>query len=358
MSDLIVALQKIIEVKEHPNADRLDVAVVLGWEVATQKGNVQSGDIVLYVPPDALIPRSLAEQWGVAPYLSFKSGSNMGRVRAARIRSYVSYGFTVPAHKLGIEAEIGEDLKEHFGIEKYEPPERLDAGLQEKDNPLFHQYTDIQRIENYPEDLIVGEEVVATEKIHGTNSRVGLVSDLNSETEEHEFVLMIGSHKHRRKFEEGSLYYVPIRLLGEAKLKAALQKVLTDRGILKGSAILFGEVYGAGVQKGYPYETTREASFRVFDLAVNGVYVNHDVLLDFCQENDIQVVPELFRGSYDYGAMKQLSQGNSTLGKHIREGIVVKPVVERYARIGAVYRRTIYKFINPEYELKDNPDSH
>jgi hypothetical protein len=51
--------------------------------------------------------------------------------------------------------------------------------------------------------------------------------------------------------------------------------------------------------------------------------------------------------------MKDLSQGVSTLDSHIREGIVVKPIFERYAS-----RMAVYKFINPDYELKNNPDSH
>ena len=40
--------------------------------------------------------------------------------------------------------------------------------------PTFHEYTEIQNYYKYPDAIPVGTLVRVTEKIHGTNSRVGV----------------------------------------------------------------------------------------------------------------------------------------------------------------------------------------
>ena len=79
---------------------------------------------------------------------------------------------------------MGTDVREHYGIGKYRPPVKFHAGDSEAAHPLFHRYTDIENLRNFPEVFADGEEVVVTEKIHGTNSRIGYV----------EGSLLAGSH--------------------------------------------------------------------------------------------------------------------------------------------------------------------
>ena len=85
-SDLIVEACKIAEIKKHPNADKLELAVIKGWETAVPKGKYKAGDVVIYVPPDAVLPQELSNKWGVTPYLSKQ------RVKAIRLRGEMSFG--------------------------------------------------------------------------------------------------------------------------------------------------------------------------------------------------------------------------------------------------------------------------
>ena len=81
------------------------------------------------------------------------------------------------------------NVAEYYECIKYEPPQELTQGNMEREHPLFARYTDIENIKNFPDIFQEGEEVVITEKIHGTNSRVGLLKG--------EFVA--GSHRSQRK---------------------------------------------------------------------------------------------------------------------------------------------------------------
>ena len=65
-------------------------------------------------------------------------------------------------------------------------------------HPWFPKYTDIEHYANYPTAIADGEEVVITEKIHGTNTRCGLVL-VAAEDGVPQWTWMAGSHDVRRK---------------------------------------------------------------------------------------------------------------------------------------------------------------
>jgi RNA ligase (TIGR02306 family) len=56
-----VPLTQILEIKEHPNADRLEIAVVYGFEVVVGKGSYKTGDTVIYIPIDSILPQDLED---------------------------------------------------------------------------------------------------------------------------------------------------------------------------------------------------------------------------------------------------------------------------------------------------------
>ena len=63
-------------------------------------------------------------------------------------------------------------------------PVRPFAGDAAEDHPLFQRYTDIEDFRNFPDALQPGETVVMTEKVHGTNARVGIVQGVNERLDE------------------------------------------------------------------------------------------------------------------------------------------------------------------------------
>lgn len=155
---VVVDVVEVESVASHPNADRLEVAIIKGWQVVVPKGEYVPGDKVVYFPPDVIVPQEWSDQFGVTKYLS------NGRVRCARLRGEPSFGFVVRAES-GVS--VGTDMVGIYGVTKYEPPIRPTAGDAEREHPMFPPYTDVENLRNFPDVFEPGEPVSVTEKIHG-----------------------------------------------------------------------------------------------------------------------------------------------------------------------------------------------
>ena len=202
MSTLVVEVCQVKEVYPHPNADALEFVTIKGWPVIVQKAiGLKAGDRVVYFPPDSVLPPELADRLGIAKYLSPLPREIDGtrkpglRVRAARLRGQASYG-TID-HDVDPSWEVGRDVKDHYGVTKFEPPVRPTDGESLPAIPSFHRYTEIENLRNFPDVLRAGEEVVITEKLHGKNCRLGLVRVDDEQGER--FELAAGSNEVRRR---------------------------------------------------------------------------------------------------------------------------------------------------------------
>ncbi|MDQ2731421.1 MAG: RNA ligase (ATP), partial [Armatimonadota bacterium] len=167
MSTLIVEISRIEKIFEHPNADALELAHIKGWQCVIPKGKYSPGDLVTYVPVDSVLPVELSDRVGITKYLS------NGRVRCARLRGEPSFGVILDRENSAWDE--GRDVADYYGITKYEPPVRISMEDAETPHPLLQRYTDIENLRNFPDVLREGEEVVVTEKIHGTNCKVGII---------------------------------------------------------------------------------------------------------------------------------------------------------------------------------------
>ena len=329
MSTLIVEVSRIEKVLAHGNADALELAHIKGWQCVIPKDRYRPGDLVTYVPIDAVIPPEHSDRWGITKYLS------NGRVRCARLRGEPSFGVIVEREDPSWEE--GRDVQDFYGITKYLPPIKIQAGDAEVPHPLFVEYTDVENLRNFPDVLAEGEPVSVTEKLHGTNCRLGLI----------EGEWMAGSMSVRRKRpEEGadSLYWRPMGLPG-------VQPLLESLGRTHRQVILYGEVFGSKVQN-LNYGQTGAQGFRAFDVLADGKYLDTNAFEAVCAQHGVETVPVLYRGPYDLATVKALSEGPTTLGAdHIREGVVVKPVVERTdPKVG----RVCLKYIGDPYLFAKN----
>ena len=339
MSQLVVRPVRISEVKEHPNADALELAMIEGslYQVVVKKGWCQSGDVRLYVPLDAVIPVEVSDRWGVTKYLS------KGRVRAARLRGETSYGFLTDVEEVDSESgprtpEMNEDVAHLYGITKYEEPMTLN-GEQAPLIDAFHRYTEIENRHSFPDVIEEGEEVVVTEKVHGTNVRLGHVLGEDGP------MLVCGSHNLRIERGRNSTYEMPLSMACVETLLTSFEPRIED-GKAVDEVILFGETYGPGVQKGFTYGVDK-SEFRAFDIAVDGEYLNWDAFIELCDRFGVPVVPVLYRGPFDAGVVGEMLTGPTTLeGDHIREGVVIRPVVERFNQHTD---RTILKWKSDDY---------
>ena len=225
---------------------------------------------------------------------------------------------------------------------KFYPPVKTRAGDAETDHPHFFAYTDIENMRSYPTVIGDGEEVVATEKIHGTNCRVGFVREGDRDTAV--MVPLAGSRTVRRRAPppdqwRHNTYWLPHTNDGVARLFHDLYAA----GIA--SCTLYGEVFGKGVQS-YTYGMSG-LRFRAFDLSINGRYVDYEQYRAYCEKYGIEMAPLVYRGPFSLARIKAVSDGPSLVGgAHGREGVVVRPVVERE---DPAVGRVILKYVGDGY---------
>jgi RNA ligase (TIGR02306 family) len=369
-SSTIAQVLEIEDLRPHPDADRLELATLGGWQIVCGKGLYQNGDRVVYVTPDSLITEDLADLLGVRQHLSSvknsdgsfvtdDNGNTMLRVRQAKLRGEPSFGTTIPkdivwslsSEHCDIDTlDIGTNLAYELGILKYEPAMRSSAGDAEVDHPLFPKYTSIENLRNFPNVLKEGELVNITEKIHGTNCRVGLI----------EGEWMAGSHGLRRQDPAKNLhkdsdiekvlearaantYWHPLSLESVRNLLIELASYGHQQ------VVLYGEIYG-NVQKKYNYGIKNGIGFRAFDLLVDGRYAFPETCFELCQKHGVETVPIFQTMPYNYKSIvetvENIANSSTLSSEHPMEGVVIKPLEERTERsVG----RVIFKYISNKY---------
>lgn len=96
---------------------------------------------------------------------------------------------------------------------------------------------------------------------------------------------------------------------------------------------LYGEGYGAGIQKGGGLYR-KDKSFVLFDVKVGNVFLKRDAVADVASKLGLQIAPVVGRGTL-HDAVKLVKEGfNSTWGPFLAEGIIARPAVELDNRFG------------------------
>ena len=387
MSELKVKVQRIHEIIEHPNADRMELAIIGGsggWQCCVQKGAHAAGDLVIYFPVDSILPADLeAKIFGP----DAKVKLSKGRVKTIKLRGAISqglavgldtlYGYSISYNK----PQLGEDLTKVLGVTKWEPPAAGSPGsgarraTPRNTNPNFHKYTDIGHLRNYPEAL-AGETILGYEKIHGTNFRAGYVPYVpysRWEKLKHNVMGWILGVKPRWQFVYGS-HNVQLQHKRNRNTGFYHDKMPSDpyeraveqyrlREILQPGEVVYGEIYGHGIQKNYSYGCgPGEIGMVVIDVQQVGPgkgnrYLDSVELVMWCNENQLDFPPIVYSGPFDMKRIEQACQGPSVLSstQKVREGVVIRPVKEAAGHMG----RMIFKVLNPDYLMaKDNTEYH
>jgi hypothetical protein len=153
---------------------------------------------------------------------------------------------------------------------------------------------------------------VYTEKIDGTNIRIGW----DGET------VKIGG-----RTDNAQLH---IDLIDELNRLFPVDKF---RDIYpKAKMTLYGEGYGAGIQKGGKYRPDK--SFVLFDVLINEFWLSRENVSDIAEKLSILTVPIIGSGTI-FDMLDIVKTGMKSLwGDFIAEGIVARPEVELWARNG------------------------
>jgi hypothetical protein len=102
---------------------------------------------------------------------------------------------------------------------------------------------------------------------------------------------------------------------------------------------LYGEGYGRKIQSGGAY-IPDGVSFILFDVDIEGIWLKRDSVEDIAKTFGIDVVPIVGVGTIDEAVEFVKTKPNSTIGTAKMEGVVCRPQVELFDRMG---RRLIVK---------------
>lgn len=331
----LVTYRTIKEILPIEKADRLEIAMVDGWQVVVGKGEFKVGDLAVYCEVDSILPiRPEFEFLRSSSYKKFEDGTEGFRLRTIKLRGAVSQGLLINMGKLpylnGTEAP--ECLQELLNVTKYERPVKgiALAGDVKGPFPDFIRKTDQERIQNlsdYPERY-KGYQWEVTEKIDGTSCTVYYKDgDIG-----------VCSRNLELKETENNVYW---NMVKESKVI----NVLLD---LKRNLAVQGEICGPGIQ-GNPLKLEK-LEFFIFDIydIDKHCYLTPVQRLVICHDFMLTHVPVLeFR--YTLDSVKEIvdySKGNSRLGTNeVREGLVWKLAMENCPVVS-------FKAINNEYLLK------
>ena len=367
---------RINEIKEIPGADNIEQGVIGGWNAIIKKGEYKVDDLVVVATTDAVIPVELSDAMSVTNYL--RKGQ---RVRTVKLRGVYSECLIIPLSHVpykGTRNEYfeGRDMMEAMKIFKYEPPAvqiQLASGrkIRHSQNPNFHVYYKFPNLKNVSGMFSSEDEVEISRKIHGTNARYGIVKKtklsfwdkvkkflrLADEYIDYEFVY--GSHNVEKGSDSQGFYDTDVWRTVAEKYKIRemlwqLFKQTKDAFDIEDGLVIYGEIYGPGIQKNYDYGLN-ELKYVGFDVTINGQYC--DTKRSFMIQNmlGLDYVPVLYYGKWSQEIQDSFVFNNFIEGTKVpHEGIVIKAIDGD--------RHKVAKVINPDYliygEKHNVGDSH
>ena len=334
-----VNIVRVEEVLPAPKSDSLGIVYIGGYQCVVRKDAYKAGDLAVYLQPDSIAPQTkqFSFLWDDVPPQDVIP-ERKRRITVRRFRGNWSEGLLLPLSDFPELSSMteGDDVAAILGVKHYEEPDQTYVlGTQGRKLNLWQRILkyfgfgpkpfgpkdgpgvyDVESVKNYPRALAEGEEVIATEKIHGSNARYYFDGKQ----------FWVGSHKKWWKDKTNIWWRV-----------AEKNPWIEEFCRLNPKHTLRGEV--TPTQPGYQYGNTPEEQFFAFDVQLpDGSYVDKNRLVlngTFPLLNSImKTVPVVYSGPYDAAKLKALAEGKSLVqdAKHIREGIVISSAVERTVR--------------------------
>lgn len=341
----LASLQRITEIKLIQDADKIECAVVLGWNCVVKKGEFKVGDLIVYIEADSMLPFN--------PWTGEDLTEKPLRLKTVRMKKQLSQGLVLSASipKLAnlTRVEDGLDITEVLGITKYEPPPLGPAlaGVARGNFPSFLIKTDETRIQScpgvlsrYPDDLFA-----LTEKIDGTSTTY------YSHVVEGEESPIFGACSRNLDLLPGES--VQWKVAEKSKIAEAL--AITREKWNSGVSVQ-GELAGPNIQGNkLGLKEVEFFAFNLFDIKKRE-FIPHGPFMEWCSVHGIRHVPVLKENlrisEHTVESLVTLVTVKSQINPEVWiEGGVFRPLKEKYdPDLG----RLSFKCINPEWLLKYN----
>lgn len=361
----LASIQEIVNIRPIEGADRIELATINNWNVVVAKDvGHKIGNKVVYCEIDSFLP--IEPEFEFLRKSSYKKmGDKEGfRLKTIRLKGQYSQGLIIPLddaidvmkrrngevyHEM---LEMGKDVTELLGIEKYEPPIPANLGGKVKGNfPSFLRKTDEERVQNltkeYEEYKNSNKSWYIAEKLDGSsstfyfnNNDFGVCSRNLDLSRPEPFVpgqTILCNDGVERPVEENTFWKVARELNIEEKLKS-----------LNKNIALQGELIGEGIQKNpYGIKGHTVRFFNAFDID-KYEYLTLEDFTSLIKELELETVPLLdidFKLPETIDELIKLADGKSVLNnKTTREGLVIRS-----------HDRTIsFKAISNKFLLKED----
>jgi RNA ligase len=360
----LASIQKIVNIEPIPDADAIEKATVLGWEVViAKKDNLKINDLVCYIEVDSIVPPK--------PEFEFLKERKY-RIRTIKLRKQISQGLILPLNILPSKKyNEGDDVTDIIGVKKYDPQadaeEKLAKEVANRTNnrikkfmmqypwyrrlflkpkkggwPKFISKTDEDRIQLFPDICNKEANTIfgVTEKIDGQSGTWFLLKK-----EKYNFL----GFKFGNSFEFGvcsrnlhlpkendSSYWCIAR---KYNIRKVLERLIGDNQFVA----IQGEIIGPGIQAN-KYKVS-EYEMYAFNLIFPDKKIDTKTAAFILEEWGIKFVPVLdnnFKLKPSIHENVDYAKGKSILVDGLREGVVCRNYEKNLS----------FKIVNPEFLLK------
>ena len=328
---MLASIQKIEELCKIENAEFLESAKILGWNVVVRVGDFKVDDLCVYCEIDSVLPEK--EEFKFLKERKY-------RIKTIKLRGIISQGIAFPLSILPKEYDdikIGNDVTEILEIKKYELPILISMrGKIKGDFSYFIEKTDETKIQSIPDFLEQhkGKVFYITEKLDGVSATFFINNNIFG---------VCSRNVELYEDDKNACWTVAREFNIEEKLRSVGKNVAIQCEVV-GSRIN-KNIYNLNVKKLY--------LFSVYDIDKHK-YFNFDEVIKFVKKYDLKMVPILNENlilDHTVEDLVNLSYGKSKLNpKVIREGIIVRCQIEDFdEKIG----RLSFKVISPKFLLKN-----
>ena len=347
MSRKLASIQRIFKTEPIEDADRIELAYVLGWQCVVNKGQFKPMDTAVYFEIDSFLP--IRPEYEFLRGSSYRNTDIMGegfRLKTQKFRGKVSQGLLLPLSQfpeLSADMEPGTDVTDILGVRKWEVEERVTTGgTVIGDLPGSIPHTDETRVQADPEIIkeFAGLEYYISTKMDGSSHSVS--------TDENGF--HVTGHNYEYKDDGNSDFY---NLVNERGYREKLEEFKAKEGLA--SVTVQGELCGPGIQQNRL--KLKKPEWYVFTVMENGERVGLERMLDVCKKLELTTVPieevdtDLVSKYHAVEDLLERSDGSYPNGGK-KEGIVIRPTRPVFSsRISA---ELSMKVVNNKYLLKND----
>jgi RNA ligase (TIGR02306 family) len=334
----LASIEIIKKIREHSNADSLELCDVLGWQVVAKKGIHKEGDKVVFITIDTIVPRY---HW--SDFLAdAKNPDKPIRIKNIKLRGEFSSGLVIPLSEFSSDLfkdyEVGTDLTEILGITKYikEIPANLSgetlgdfpthlASKTDEDNGLNDPNL-VEKVLNHDDHITI------TQKLDG--SSITLIVE-NGE------LAQVCTRNLSKKETENNTFW-----------KAARKLTIPQNW----TGTIQGELCGNGIQRNQL--KLEDVKIFVFQISQDKKYMTYQEMKDFCESSlHCDVVPLVCELGLEENIklwvnplqkLQELADKQKYPSGLEGEGIVVRP--SSYPRGYSSRRPLGFKLINRNYK--------